>query len=94
MPRGQRRPTRAVTTPVLYPHAAGVDIGATERFVPRPDDRRAGLPVASVSALHVLSNITGVTGLAILDAILAGERDPKWNTRSVRNVGPLSDRPG
>jgi len=25
---------------------------------------------------HVLSDITGVTGLAILDAILAGERDP------------------
>jgi transposase len=26
---------------------------------------------------HVLSDITGLTGLAILDAILAGERDPK-----------------
>jgi transposase len=26
---------------------------------------------------HVLSDITGVTGLAILDAILAGERDPQ-----------------
>jgi transposase len=26
---------------------------------------------------HVLSDITGVTGLAILDAILAGERDPR-----------------
>ena len=25
---------------------------------------------------HVLSDLTGVTGLAILDAILAGERDP------------------
>jgi hypothetical protein len=25
---------------------------------------------------HVLSDITGVSGLAILDAILAGERDP------------------
>lgn len=25
---------------------------------------------------HVISNITGVTGLAIVDAILAGERDP------------------
>jgi hypothetical protein len=30
MPRSQRRPTRAVTTPVLHPHAAGVDVGATE----------------------------------------------------------------
>jgi hypothetical protein len=25
---------------------------------------------------HVISEITGVTGLAIVDAILAGERDP------------------
>jgi hypothetical protein len=25
---------------------------------------------------HVLSDITGVSGIAILDAILAGERDP------------------
>jgi hypothetical protein len=25
---------------------------------------------------HVLSSITGMSGLAILDAILAGERDP------------------
>jgi transposase len=26
---------------------------------------------------HVLSDITGTTGLAIVDAIVAGERDPK-----------------
>ncbi len=26
---------------------------------------------------HVISDITGTTGLAIIDAILAGERDPK-----------------
>jgi hypothetical protein len=26
---------------------------------------------------HVISDITGLTGLAILDAILTGERDPK-----------------
>src|SRR5229473_7198246 len=26
---------------------------------------------------HVISDITGLTGLAIVDAILAGERDPK-----------------
>ena len=30
---------------------------------------------------HVLSDITGVTGLAILDAILAGERDPQGLAR-------------
>jgi len=28
---------------------------------------------------HVISNITGVTGLAMLDAILNGERNPKKN---------------
>lgn len=39
MPRGQRRTTRAVTTPVLRPHAAGVDVGATELYVCVPLDR-------------------------------------------------------
>lgn len=42
---------------------------------------------------HVLSEITGVSGLKILDAILAGERDPlklaslcNWRVRSPREV--------
>ncbi len=42
---------------------------------------------------HVLSEITGVSGLAILDAILAGERDPaklaslcNWRVRSSRET--------
>lgn len=42
---------------------------------------------------HVLSDITGVSGLAILDAILRGERDPiklaglcNWRVRSPREV--------
>jgi transposase len=42
---------------------------------------------------HVLSEITGVSGLNILDAILAGERDPmklaslcNWRVRSPREV--------
>jgi transposase len=39
MPRSQRRTTRAVTTPVLHPHAAGVDVGATELYVCVPLDR-------------------------------------------------------
>jgi hypothetical protein len=30
-----------------------------------------------VQLQHVLSEITGTTGLAIADAIVAGERDPK-----------------
>ena len=37
--RGPRRPTRVVTTPVLHPHAAGIDIGATELYVCVPLDR-------------------------------------------------------
>lgn len=39
MPRPQRRTTRAVTTPILRPHAAGIDIGATELYVCVPLDR-------------------------------------------------------
>ncbi|MGA2739982.1 MAG: hypothetical protein ABSG65_21410 [Bryobacteraceae bacterium] len=31
----------------------------------------------NVQLHHVLSDITGLSGLAILDAILAGERDPR-----------------
>ena len=53
---------------------------------------------------HVLSEITGVSGLAILDAILAGERDPaklaslcNWRVRSSRETVAKSleggDRP-
>jgi hypothetical protein len=30
---GQRRTLRAVTKPVLHPHAEGADIGATELYV-------------------------------------------------------------
>jgi transposase len=33
---------------------------------------------------HVISDITGQTGLAIVDAILAGERDP-WVLAKLRN---------
>jgi hypothetical protein len=36
----------------------------------------ANIAVAQREALHVLSSTTGMSGLAILDAILAGERDP------------------
>jgi len=35
---------------------------------------------------HVISDITGVTGLAIIDAILGGERNPKKITK-LRNAG-------
>jgi transposase len=47
----------------------------------------------NVQIHHVLSDITGVSGMAILDAILAGERDPmrlaslcNWRVRSPREV--------
>jgi len=39
MPRRQRRTTRPVTMPILHPHAAGIDIGATELYVCVPLDR-------------------------------------------------------
>ncbi len=39
MPRGHRRTTRAATPPILNPHAAGIDIGATEIYVCVPLDR-------------------------------------------------------
>ena len=39
MPRRQGRTPRAVTTPVRHPHAAGIDVGATELYVWVPLDR-------------------------------------------------------
>ncbi len=39
MPRRQRRTTRPVTMPILHPHAAGIDVGATELYVCVPLDR-------------------------------------------------------
>ena len=39
MPRGRKRTTRAATPPILNPHAAGIDIGATEIYVCVPLDR-------------------------------------------------------
>ena len=47
----------------------------------------------NVQIHHVLSDITGVSGMAIWDAVLAGERDPvqlaalcNWRVRSPREV--------
>ena len=39
MPRGHRRTTRAATPPILNPHAAGIDIGATDIYACVPLDR-------------------------------------------------------
>ena len=39
MARRRRRAPRPITTPILHPHAAGIDIGATEIYVCVPLDR-------------------------------------------------------
>lgn len=71
MPRGQRRTTRAVTTPVLHPHAAGVDIGATELYVCVPLDRdpqpirRFGTFTEDLLALAAWLAQCGVTSVAM-----------------------------
>ena len=36
----------------------------------------SGLDQMNLQLHHVISDITGMTGLAIIDAMLAGERDP------------------
>lgn len=38
---------------------------------------RKALDQMNLELHHVISDITGVTGLAIVDAVLAGERDPQ-----------------
>jgi transposase len=71
MPRGQRRTTRAVTTPVLHPHAAGIDIGATELYVCVPLDRdpqpirRFGTFTEDLRALATWLTQCGVTTVAM-----------------------------
>jgi len=71
MPRGQRRTTRAVTTPVLHPHAAGVDVGATELYVCVPLDRdpqpirRFGTFTEDLRALATWLTQCGVTTVAM-----------------------------
>jgi transposase len=40
-------------------------------------DMQKPMTLMNLQLQHVLSEITGTTGLAIVDAIVAGERDPK-----------------
>ena len=69
--RGRRRTTRAVTTPVLHPHAAGIDIGATELYVCVPLDRdpqpirRFGTFTEDLRALATWLQECGVTSVAM-----------------------------
>jgi len=71
MPRGHRRTTRAVTMPVLHPHAAGIDIGATEIYVCVPLDRdpqpirRFGTFTEDLLALAAWLKACGVTSVAM-----------------------------
>jgi hypothetical protein len=51
----------------VHPAAAAIDIGATMHVAAVGPDRDKD---------HVLTDITGVTGLSIIRAIVAGERDP------------------
>ena len=71
MPRARRRPTRAATPPVVHPHAAGIDVGATELYVcvpverdPRPI-RRFGTFTEELLALAAWLQEVGVTAVAM-----------------------------
>jgi transposase len=71
MPRGRRRTTRAVTTPILHPHAAGSDIGATEIYAWVPLDRdpqpirRFATFTEDLLALAAWLKTCGVTSVAM-----------------------------
>jgi transposase len=71
MPRTRRRPTRVATPPVVHPHAAGIDVGATEIYVcvpverdPRPI-RRFGTFTEDLLALAAWLGTVGVTSVAM-----------------------------
>jgi len=71
MPRARRRLTRAATPPVVHPHAAGIDVGATELYVcvpverdPRPI-RRFGTFTEDLLALAAWLKEVGVTSVAM-----------------------------
>ena len=71
MPRRQRRTTRPVTMPILHPHAAGVDVGATELYVCVPLDRdpqpirRFGIFTEDLLAVAAWLTQCGVTTVAM-----------------------------
>jgi transposase len=71
MPRTRRRPTRVATPPVVHPHAAGIDVGATDLYVCVPLDRdprpirRFGTFTADLLALATWLREVGVTTVAM-----------------------------
>ena len=69
---------------IQYLHAMGllhaafrpdIEVRAVRSPTRRRDDPVGMGSAPNVQVQHVISDITGVTGLAIVDAILAGERD-------------------
>ena len=71
MPKARRRPTRVATPPVVHPHAAGIDVGATELYVCVPLDRapqpirRFGAFTEDLLALAAWLQACGVTAVAM-----------------------------
>jgi hypothetical protein len=72
---------------IIQPDSAGIDVGASEIYVAVPTDRsdksvsniqhmQKFLTQMNLQIHNVISDITGVSGLAIIDAIVAGERNP------------------
>jgi hypothetical protein len=47
----------------------------------------------NVQIQHVINDITGVTGLAIVDAIIGGERNPSALARLRDGLYPAQDAP-
>ncbi|MSU50658.1 MAG: hypothetical protein EXS37_16490 [Opitutus sp.] len=67
-----------ITHTVIHPDAAGIDLASEVHYVAVPADRvPQALDQMNVLLHRAVTDITGTTGLAILDAIVAGERDPR-----------------
>src|SRR5208282_2671441 len=60
-------PASAAALHVINPDAAGIDVHS---------DMHMAMEQINVKLAEVVSNITGVTGMLIIAAILEGERDP------------------
>jgi transposase len=71
MPRSRRHTTRTATPPILIPHAAGIDIGATEIYICVPLDRdpqpirRFGTFTQDLLAVATWLQQCGVTSVAM-----------------------------
>ncbi|MCP4966902.1 MAG: IS110 family transposase [bacterium] len=68
-----RPPAEVCALRTLWRHRRGIVEAASEHI----QHMQKALDQMNVQLHHVLSDVTGVTGLAMIDAILAGERDPR-----------------